>query len=224
MTAAGDLGPARRAARRRAVQDFKRQAILEAAAGAFSDEGLDGATMRAIAERAGYAPATLYLHYDGKEQIYADLLGESLARLGRAVKAAAGGPADPRERARRALHAFFDHYQTHPEELELGLYLFRGARPRGLSRELDRKLNGRLIAALRPIAEALGRYGGLDQARANLETVDLVSHMVGCLILELTGRLKVLGHTAAALIERRISNSLDRLAPAPGPGATGSSE
>lgn len=180
--------------------------------------------MRAIAERAGYAPATLYLHYDGKEQIYADLLGESLTRLGRAIKAAAGAPADPRERARQALLAFFHYYQAHPEELELGLYLFRGARPRGLSRELDRKLNGRLIAALRPIAAALGRYGGLDEVRANLETVDLMSHMVGCLILERTGRLKVLGHTAAALIGRRVTNALDRLAPAPGPGASGSSE
>src|SRR3712207_8196369 len=37
--------------------------------------------------------------------------------------------------------SFFDYYGANPRDLELGFYLFRGMRPRGLSPELDRALN-----------------------------------------------------------------------------------
>ncbi len=48
----------------------------------FAQEGLEGASLRAIAMRAGYAPAALYFHFDSKEAIYAEVLRESLAALG----------------------------------------------------------------------------------------------------------------------------------------------
>lgn len=201
---------AERTARRQAVRDFKREAILDAAAAVFAEHGIDGATVRAIAARAGYAPGAIYLYYDGKEAIYAELLGSSLARLGEAVKAAAAPEADAGNRARRILRAFFDYYTARPAELDLGLYLFQGARPRGLSPALDRRLNGRLIAVLGTMAGALAAATGRPAEAANLETVSLAAHMVGCLIMERTGRLRVLGYTAETLVDRRIEEVLVR--------------
>ena len=51
----------------------------------FAAEGLEGASLRAIATRAGYTPAALYFHFDSKEAIYAEVLRDSLASLGGAV-------------------------------------------------------------------------------------------------------------------------------------------
>lgn len=206
------LAPApRRDARRQAVRAFKRDAILDAARAVFTERGFDGATMRAVAARAGYAPGTLYLHYAGKEALYADMLGDSLARLGVAVKAAARAAAPPRARAQRAFLAVFGYYRDHPRELALGLHLFQGTGRRGLSPALDRRLNGRLIAVLRSLADTLAALTG-DGGGAAFETVSLVAHMVGCLILDATGRLAILGPTAADLITHHLDMTLDRLA------------
>ncbi len=215
MTAAAARAASPRGRRRSAVRDFKRQAILEAAREVFAEAGLEGATIRAIAKQAGYAPGGIYLYYDGKEQIYAEILGDSLARLGTTVKDAAAN-ARPANRPRRAAQAFFDFYAAHPDELDLGLYLFQGARKQSLSPALDRRLNGRLIAVLQTMADALRAHGRLTPEAANFETVSLASHMVGCLIMERTGRLKVLGHSARALVQARIDEVLGRLAQANG--------
>ena len=52
--------------RARAVQELKRGLILDAARKVFEIEGLDGASLRAIAAEAGYTPAALYFHFDSK--------------------------------------------------------------------------------------------------------------------------------------------------------------
>src|SRR5215813_6474734 len=86
-----------RAGRQKAVRDLKRSLILDAARKVFEAEGLDGASLRAIAASAGYTPAALYFHFESKEAIYAEVLRDSLASLGQAVTHAtsrAKAPAD----------------------------------------------------------------------------------------------------------------------------------
>jgi AcrR family transcriptional regulator len=56
---------------RRPGESGTRQAILEAARTSFGDQGYEGATMRAIAARAGVDPALVYHFYDSKEQLFA---------------------------------------------------------------------------------------------------------------------------------------------------------
>ncbi|MEY4858788.1 MAG: hypothetical protein RLZZ235_955, partial [Pseudomonadota bacterium] len=41
----------------------KRDHILAAAKALFAEAGLEGASLRAIAARAGYTPAALYFHF-----------------------------------------------------------------------------------------------------------------------------------------------------------------
>ena len=196
--------------RRAAIQDFKRQSILVAAEQVFLEHGLDGATVRSIAKAAGCATGTVYLYFDGKEAIYAALLGDSLDRLKDAVERVV-------EKARRdpsltgpALRAFFDYYQSKPKELDLGLYLFQGVEPRGLSKALDKQLNGQLTDVVSLLAECLRQSKGMAQANAWNVVLSLVSHMVGCLILENTGRLTVMGGDARQIIDRRLAEILEQ--------------
>src|SRR6202167_2871348 len=124
--------------RARAVQELKRGLILDAARKVFEVEGLDGASLRAIAAQAGYTPAALYFHFESKEAIYAEVLQASLARLGRAVHDAVDKALLHEAKLRAAALAFFDFYAGNPRDLDLGFYLFRGGmKPAGLGHDRD---------------------------------------------------------------------------------------
>lgn len=56
----------------------KRDAILRAAIEEFSENGFAGARLSAVAERAGVAKGTLYLYFNGKEDLFAGVVRESL--------------------------------------------------------------------------------------------------------------------------------------------------
>src|SRR5215472_13380561 len=96
-----------RAGGQKAVRDLKRSLILDAARKVFEAEGLDGASLRAIAASAGYTPAALYFHFESKEAIYAEVLRGSLARLGERAAAAVAEAGRPADRLRAAAMAFF---------------------------------------------------------------------------------------------------------------------
>ncbi len=204
----------RRTGRRRAVGDLKRRIILDAAERVFAEHGLEGASLRAIARAAGYTQGAIYFHYASKEEIYGDLLGGSLDRLDAAVRAAEGeqrteGPA-------AGLHdaalAFYDYYRDHPQELELGFYLFRGMRPLGLTPELDARLNARLRAVL-ALIEAPIRTLGADPARAERETAALFAQAAGLLLLVHTGRLRLFGLDGRALFRDYLARLVASLSP-----------
>jgi AcrR family transcriptional regulator len=50
----------------------RKEAILEAAIAEFGEKGYDGATIRAIAERADVDPALIHHYYDSKADLFAD--------------------------------------------------------------------------------------------------------------------------------------------------------
>src|SRR5882757_10044771 len=92
----------RRQGRTRAIKDLKRGLILAAARQVFEADGLDGASLRAIAAAAGYTPAALYFHFDSKEAIYAEVLRASLANLGQTVDEAVAKTRGPKQKLRAA--------------------------------------------------------------------------------------------------------------------------
>ncbi|HEX6981043.1 MAG TPA: TetR/AcrR family transcriptional regulator [Alphaproteobacteria bacterium] len=198
-------------ARRGAIRDFKRQTILNAAREIFASQGLEGATLRAIAQAAGYTPGAVYAYYPTKEAIYADILAGSLLALRIAVEAAGTAASSDEMRVRRMIRAFFDYYRAHPQELDLGFYLFQGLRPRGLTPDLDRMLNSRLIAVLLKIRHALVRLGRLTSEAAHRETVATMCHIAGVLLMANTGRLKTLDSSPEPLIDHYIDTLVQRL-------------
>jgi AcrR family transcriptional regulator len=192
----------RKLGRRKAVSELKRELILNAARAIFEAEGLEGASLRAIAAGAGYTPAALYFHFDSKEAIYAEVLRSSLSNLRQAVSRAVSRARAPADRLRAAAMAFFRYYADNPGDLDLGFYLFRGGmKPHGLGKERDEALNAALASALEPIADA-AQVLGVRQEEARWLMADIFAHAAGLLLLAHTGRIRMFGASAPQLMER----------------------
>lgn len=201
----------KRQSRREAVSEHKRELILDAARQVFVEEGLEGASLRAIAVRAGYTPAALYFHFESKEAIYAEVLRGSLVSLGAAVDRAVARTRTPQQKLKAAAMAFFDFYARNPRDLDLGFYLFRGGmKPAGLGADRDHALNDALEAALHPIADAAIELGA-SQQNAKLLMVDCFAHATGLLLLLHTGRIRMFGASAPGLMETYVAERIARL-------------
>lgn len=190
------------------MSDHKRELILDAARKVFEADGLEGASLRAIAGAAGYTPAALYFHFESKEAIYAEVLRDSLADLEQAVNRSVARTKTPVDRLRAAAMAFFRYYSDNPRDLDLGFYLFRGGmKPHGLGKERDDMLNAALESALRPIAEAALALGARrEEARASM--ADIFAHAAGLLLLAHTGRIRMFGASALNLMERFVEGTI----------------
>jgi AcrR family transcriptional regulator len=212
LNALADMGAGEkpRVVRRRAVSDLKRQLILDAARRVFEKHGLLGANIRAIATEAGYTASAIYNHYASKEEIYGDLLAQSLDRLNTAVKKSAGEGVPPAQRIELHALAFHDFYLEHPRELDLGFYLFQGMRPLGLTPELNERLNQRLREALSDVESGLCELG-CDEALAVRETTALFGHCVGLLLLTHTGRIRMFGQDGRELFAAYLKGLIERV-------------
>ena len=191
-----------RIGRQKAVSELKRSLIMDAARQVFESEGLDGASLRAIATAAGYTPAALYFHFESKEAIYAEVLCESLVDLSKTIARAVARARTPADRLRAAALAFFRYYADNPRDLDLGFYLFRGGmKPHGLGKERDDMLNAALESAMQPIADAAQALDARrEEARALM--ADIFAHAAGLLLLAHTGRIRMFGASAPNLMER----------------------
>ena len=195
--------------RQQALSDSRRALVLDAARAVFNEQGIEGASIREIAKRAGYTPGAIYSYFENKEAIYGALLGESLERLHAAVQAANTG-ATPAERLRATARAWFGFYAENPRDLDLGFYLFQGLQPRGLTSELNGRLNARLLEALAPCAQALADMG-LDAPAVQREHTALFALGVGLLLLQHTGRIRLFQQQAPVLFDHGLAALLQRL-------------
>ncbi|NBS46300.1 MAG: TetR/AcrR family transcriptional regulator [Betaproteobacteria bacterium] len=197
--------------RQQALGEARRALVLDAARAVFSEMGLEGASIREIARRAGYTAGALYSYFDSKEAIYAALLQESLERLEAAVAAARA----PRDRPARTLSAkalaWFNFYLRHPRDLDLGFYLVHGLGPKGLTSEFNQSLNERLLRVLQPCEDALVALG-LDEVAARRENAALFAHGMGLLLLQHTGRIRLFSQQSEPLFSHYLEHLLARLA------------
>ena len=209
--AAARVSAGRSERRQQAVKDHKRQIILDAAQRIFAADGLEGASLRAIAKEAGYTPGAIYFHYANKEEIYGDLLAASLDRLHESVRLPMSQASDPAARLHAGALGFYGYYEAHPRDLDLGFYLFKGMRPLGLTPELDAELNGKLRAALAEIEGAMREVGAAPEAALH-ETAALFAHAAGLLLLVHTGRIRMVRLDGRALLLDYLAALTTRLA------------
>ena len=193
-----------------AVRDARRDLLLDAARAEFADKGLEGATMRAIAQRARCTTGAIYPLFDSKEAIYAALLADSLARLDASVGAAIAAARTPATRLRAGCRAFIDHYLAHRFEVNLGLYAFRGLKRQGVGDGRDAALNRALHAVLDRLAVPLAECRGLDHKAARPLVALLFSQMIGSLVLQLAGRLEPFDVNAQGLVELLLGEWLSK--------------
>lgn len=192
------------------VSDAKKAHILAAAKEVFEEHGLEGANVREIAKRAGYTPGAIYSYFTSKEEIYGALLANSLERLNDAVSNSMEGAKSSVEKAERSALGFYEFYASNPRDLDLGFYLFGGARPYGLTPELNAKLNTRLRDSLLHLEDALLELGASPKV-AKEEVTAFFAHSVGLLILENTHRIRMFQEDSMKLCATYIKQLVERV-------------
>jgi AcrR family transcriptional regulator len=173
------------------LRDTRRELILQAAGAEFSEKGLEGASMRSIALRAGCTTGAIYPLFATKEALYAELLHASLSRLYVSVDQAGASAPSAAAAFERGAVAFINYYIDHPFEVNLGLYAFHGLKRQGTGEENDKALNAALLRVLDVLAGHLARSQRIGAAQARRVTMLLFSQMIGTLVLNLAGRLKL---------------------------------
>jgi AcrR family transcriptional regulator len=96
-----------------------REALLAAAARAFTRRGRYGATVRAIAHEAGVTVPAIYYHFEGTDQLYETVLREGRARFREMAEAAAAEPGEPELRLRRLARTYTRFGREDPTFLRL---------------------------------------------------------------------------------------------------------
>jgi TetR/AcrR family transcriptional regulator, regulator of cefoperazone and chloramphenicol sensitivity len=87
-------------------EESTRQKILSAAGEVFAEEGFEGATIRAITERAGVNVAAVNYHFRDKAELYTKVVLEACAVQAALRDAMADAAGSPEDRLRSIVHHF----------------------------------------------------------------------------------------------------------------------
>jgi AcrR family transcriptional regulator len=95
-----------------------RQAILDAARDLFVSEGYRNVSIRKIAERIEYSPASIYSYFPSKDDIFFALAEEGFRRLDLKIRDLVASD-DPLNDVRRCWWAYYEFSKEQPEFFEL---------------------------------------------------------------------------------------------------------
>src|SRR5262245_38273895 len=91
-----------------------RKLIINAAMEMFITEGFDKTSIRNIADKIEYSPATIYLYYKDKDELLYEVQGQAFGELYNAfVKDVTA--TDPLERLEQLLHSYVTFGFEHPD-------------------------------------------------------------------------------------------------------------
>lgn len=76
----------------------RKRELLEEGARLFSRQGYAGTSLRDLADATNIRAASIYAHFDGKEQLFAAVMSDAIDRLLRGIEELADGPGSPEER------------------------------------------------------------------------------------------------------------------------------
>ncbi|HVE75965.1 MAG TPA: TetR/AcrR family transcriptional regulator [Actinomycetota bacterium] len=88
--------------------------LLEVAEEVFGEKGYDLASISEITRRAGVAQGTFYLYFEGKRQIFSELVRSIGRTLRHELQTAIVGATTRAEVERLGYQAFFDYVRRHP--------------------------------------------------------------------------------------------------------------
>jgi AcrR family transcriptional regulator len=124
-----------------------RARILDAARRIVMREGIDALSMRKIADAIGYSPASLYLHFEGRDAIARALGHEGFAQLLTHLEPCAGID-PPRARLHALAHAYVAFGCAHPQTYRL---MFLPARSQERADAADAPPDDEAAALIAPI-------------------------------------------------------------------------
>ena len=163
--------------RRRLPPAERRRRIVAAGREVFGRSGYEEAGVEDIATQAGVTKPVLYRHFTGKRDLYLTVLEDHLADLIRRLWVGLSASADPRDRLRDSLNAYFDFVDERPDGYRM--LVEAGSR-------MDPDTRERLGTAWDTLADGVARMvgdllraAGLDPAGAPVYARALVGMVQG---------------------------------------------
>ncbi|WP_220100720.1 TetR/AcrR family transcriptional regulator [Chitinophaga oryzae] len=180
-----DMGIAERKERERA--DMRRR-IVDAAIKMFVEEGYEKVSIRNIADRIEYSPATIYLYYKDKDELLYDVQKEAFLTLAdhfaRNLTAA-----DPLERLEQLAWAYVGFYRENPELYDL-MFIIKA--PMNAEHEKEKWENGdRAYDALYNLVAECVKAKKIRFTDATVAAMSIWAFAHGLIALDLRSRLKV---------------------------------
>jgi len=182
-----------RVLRRAQAHASTRTGILDAARRVAARGGARELSLRSVAAEAGFAPAALYGYFSGKDELLLALAADDLAALSRAMREAALRASGQKRLASVASVAI-----EKIRNME-SLAAASGAQSASAG-DAQRLFNGRLIAALKVLADAAGNPA--DTREGQCDAVLVGAAVAGLSLMVRSGRLQALGFSADEIVER----------------------
>ncbi len=162
--------PARERVRRGNEDDAQklRGELLSAAMQLFSNGGLEGVSMRAIAQRVGVSAMTPYRYFADKAELLSGLwqfvLRSLVDRMAEAVRA----QSTARSRLRASLAAFLDYMEANPEHFRLLYMTEQTMRRQDKTGLTSAPVYGELLGLVRAVLEEFARDIGAEATHIKL--------------------------------------------------------
>lgn len=101
--------------RRREKDNVSRAHILDAAERVFGEKGFHGATLKEVADHAEFSVGALYAFFEGKDDLFAQVLERQGSALLESMQAAIADSSSPREQLHRIADASIDYFRVRPD-------------------------------------------------------------------------------------------------------------
>lgn len=140
--------------RKKREKQMRRQQIMDAAKKVFASKGFGGATIEHIAEEAEFSPATLYLYFKNKDELFASLNLRMLQDLITKMEDVRDQKnLSPEKRIMALEKALYDVYLTDPLNVVNVLRFQSKGRLRNLSPELSSEIRNCTKQYIKAIAD-----------------------------------------------------------------------
>jgi AcrR family transcriptional regulator len=186
--------------RRERVHRATREEILAVARGMMLEEGAEGLSLREVARRADFSPASLYTYFASKAEIVAALAEESLAELAAYVERV---PADlaPDERLAEICLAYLAFAEEYPTDFAfVASRIVTDGVVGGVGATVQAAMTTVIAATLRA-GVTRGVFGALDEEGISRTACGLWAFTHGTACLGLSGERAAAG---AAPDQRRL--------------------
>lgn len=202
------MGTTERRARER---DELRQKILRAATELFLENGFETVSMRKIAEKIEYAPSTIYLYFEDKDEIGTAICTEALEGLIRALEEIEQQNWPALEATRKTMRCYLDFALANPHQY---LLVFGKTQQKETNEDGALNLLGRRALGFLGHCIVRGRAEGVFAPGDDIaDTLASWSHLHGLTMIMITdyGKYEFSWPSAEDLINRGIELNLRSL-------------
>ena len=169
--------------RQKALTETRRSMVLSAARTVFTQSGLERASIREIAKKAGYTPGAIYAYFPSKQHILSALLLDSLNQLTERVQQARPSKGMSGGVLLARAQAWIGFLASEGRDLELTLHILAGTGMREAGNDIAVQLQARLRESLDQVVSALVEEG-MPESMAMTQREAILGQGLGLLLVQ----------------------------------------